>query len=134
MKNFTYLNPTKIIFGKSMEEKVGIETRKYSDKILLHYGGSSIKEYGLYDKVIKSLKDESIKIFELSGVKPNPRLSLVYEGIKMCRNNNINFILAVGGGSAIDSAKAIASGVKYPGDVWELYESSEKHFAEILPI
>ena len=134
MKNFTYHNPTKIIFGKDAEKKVGTETRKYSNKILLHYGGSSIKKYGLYDKVIKYLKEENIEIFELGGVQPNPRLGLVYEGIKVCRENNIDFILAVGGGSAIDSAKAIASGVKYPGDVWELFASSEKNFAEILPL
>lgn len=134
MKDFTYYNPTKIIFGKDTEKKVGSETRKFSNKVLLHYGGSSIKKYGLYDKVIKSLKEADIEIFELPGVKPNPRLGLVYEGIKMCRENNIEFILAVGGGSVIDSAKAIAAGVKYPGDVWELFVSSEKEFAEILPI
>jgi alcohol dehydrogenase YqhD (iron-dependent ADH family) len=134
MKNFTFFNPTKIIFGESTEQQVGIETKKYADKVLLHYGGSSIKKYGLYDKVLKSLKDEGIQVFELGGVKPNPRLSLVYEGIRICRENDINFILAVGGGSTIDSAKAIACGVKYPGDVWELYESKEKKFGEILPI
>ncbi|MHB1336708.1 MAG: iron-containing alcohol dehydrogenase [Candidatus Humimicrobiaceae bacterium] len=134
MKNFTFFNPTKIIFGKSTEQQVGIETRKYADKVLLHYGGSSIKKYGLYDKVLKSLKDEGIEVFELGGVKPNPRLSLVYEGIKICRENDINFILAVGGGSSIDSAKAISCGVKYPGDVWELYQLREKKFGEILPI
>jgi hypothetical protein len=134
VKNFTFFNATKIIFGRSAEEKVGIETKKYADKVLLHYGGSSIKKSGLYDKVVKSLKDEKIQVFELAGVKPNPRLSLVYEGIKICRENDIKFILAVGGGSTIDSAKAIAAGVKYPGDVWELYEQKESKFGEILPI
>jgi alcohol dehydrogenase YqhD (iron-dependent ADH family) len=134
MKDFTYYNPTKIIFGKDTEKEVGSETIKFSNKVLLHYGGSSIKKYGLYDKVIKSLKEAGVEIFELPGVKPNPRLDLVYEGIKMCRENNIEFILAVGGGSAIDSAKAIAAGVNYAGDVWELFVSSEKEFAEILPI
>ena len=134
MKNFTFYNPTKIIFGKSAEQQVGRETKKYADKVLLHYGGSSIKKFGLYDKVLKSLKDEGIQVFELGGVKPNPRLSLVYEGIKICRENNISFILAVGGGSSIDSAKAIAAGVKYPGDVWELYIQKEKKFSEILPV
>jgi hypothetical protein len=114
MKNFTFYNATKIIFGRSAEEKVGIETKRYADKVLLHYGGSSIKKSGLYDKVVKSLKDEKIQVFELAGVKPNPRLSLVYDGIKICRENDIKFILAVGGGSTIDSAKAIAAGVKYP--------------------
>ena len=134
MKNFTFFNSTKIIFGKSTEEQVGTEAKKYTDKVLLHYGGSSIKKYGLYDKVLKSLKDEGIQVYELGGVKPNPRLSLVYEGIKICKENDINFILAVGGGSTIDSAKAIASGVKYPGDVWELFEKKGKTFGEIVPL
>lgn len=134
MKNFTFFNSTKIIFGKSTEQQVGKETKKYADKVLLHYGGSSIKKFGLYDKVLKSLKDEGIQVYELGGVKPNPRLSLVYEGIRICKENNINFILAVGGGSSIDSAKAIAAGVKYPGDVWELFEKKGKTFGEIVPL
>ena len=134
MKNFTYFNPIKIIFGREKEKKVGAEVKKYGNRVLLHYGGASIKKYGLYEKVIKSLKDESIEVFELGGVQPNPRLGLVYEGIKICKKNNIDFILAVGGGSVIDSAKAIASGVNYPGDVWELYSSSDKKFAEIIPL
>ncbi|MCE5329327.1 iron-containing alcohol dehydrogenase [bacterium] len=133
MDNFTFQSPTRIIFGKKTELEVGKETKKFSNKILLHYGGSSIKKYGLYDKVIKSLKDENIEIFELGGVKPNPRLDLVYEGIKICRDNNINFILAVGGGSAIDSAKAIACGVNYQGDVWDFY-TTDKKAGNVLPI
>ncbi len=134
MQNFVYYSPTKIIFGKDSESCIGTETKKYSNRILLHYGSSSIKKSGLYDRVINSLKKEAIEIFELPGVKPNPRLSLVYEGIELCKKNNINFILAVGGGSVIDSAKAIASGVKYTGDVWELFASSENKFEKILPI
>ena len=121
MDNFIFQNPTKIIFGKDAENEVGKETSKYSKKILLHYGGGSIKKTGLYDKVISSLKEEQIEYIELSGVKPNPRLSLVQEGIKICRENDINFILAIGGGSVIDSAKAIAFGVPYNGDVWDLF-------------
>lgn len=121
MRNFNYKNETEIIFGKNTEEKIGKEIKKYTNKILLHYGGGSIKSSGLYDKVISSLKNENIEIVELPGVKPNPRLSLVKKGIEICRKNNIDFILAVGGGSVIDSAKAIAAGVNYDGDVWDLF-------------
>ncbi|MEI7616610.1 MAG: iron-containing alcohol dehydrogenase [Actinomycetota bacterium] len=133
MNNFIFQSPTRVIFGKDTELEVGKETKKFADKILLHYGGGSIKKFGLYDNVIKSLKDENIEIFELGGVKPNPRLDLVYEGIKICRENNINFILAVGGGSAIDSAKAIACGVNYEGDVWDFYLTGKKA-ENVLPI
>lgn len=122
MNNFTFENKTKIIFGKQSEENVGIETKKYADKVLLHYGGGSIKKSGLYDRTIKSLKEQNIEIFELGGVAPNPRLTLVHEGIKICRENDIGFILAVGGGSVIDSAKAIGVGFYYEGDVWDFYE------------
>jgi len=97
MNNFTFQNKTKLIFGKDTEESVGVETKKYSDKVLLHYGGGSIKKSGLYDRVIKSLKEQNIEVFELGGVAPNPRLKLVQEGIKICRDNKIKFILAVGG-------------------------------------
>ena len=105
---------------------VGQETKKYTNKVLLHYGGGSIKKYGLYDRVIKSLKEAGIEVFELSGVLPNPRLSLVNEGIRICRDNDINFILAVGGGSAIDSSKAIAVGVPYEGNVWDFYDGTRE--------
>ncbi|NLK87191.1 MAG: iron-containing alcohol dehydrogenase [Clostridiaceae bacterium] len=121
MNNFTFQNTTKIIFGKGTENTVGEETAKYSKKVLLHYGGGSIKKTGLYDRVTKSLKDAGVEYVELGGVKPNPRLSLIYEGIELCRNNGIDFILAVGGGSVIDSAKGIAAGMCYEGDVWDLY-------------
>lgn len=134
MENFVFHNPTKIIFGKGEEERVGNEVKKYADKILFHYGSSSIKKYGLYDKVIKSLRDENIEIVELPGVQPNPRLSLIHEGIKICKEKNINFILAVGGGSVIDSAKAIAAGAKYEGDVWDFYKTHGKTAKDILPI
>ncbi|MBP8081923.1 MAG: iron-containing alcohol dehydrogenase [Spirochaetes bacterium] len=122
MNNFSFQNATKIIFGKGTEESAGEETKLYADKILLHYGGGSIKQSGLYDKVTASLKKNGVSFIELSGVKPNPRLSLVKEGIKICRDNGISFILAVGGGSVIDSAKAIAVGVPYSGDVWDFYD------------
>ena len=121
MNNFIFQNTTRIIFGKGTENSVGKETAKYSKKVLLHYGSGSIKKTGLYDKVVKSLRDAGIEYVELGGVKPNPRLSLIYEGIELCRKNGIDFILAVGGGSVIDSAKGIAVGVRYDGDVWDLY-------------
>lgn len=126
MDNFIFNNTTKIIFGKDTELLIGQETKKYSNKVLLHYGGGSIKKSGLYDRVMKSLKDAGIEVFELSGVLPNPRLSLVNEGIRICRNNDINFILAVGGGSTIDSAKAIAVGVPYEGNVWDFYDGTSE--------
>ncbi len=119
MLNFDFQNKTEIIFGKNTEERVGKEIKKYGKKVLLHYGGGSIKRTGLYDRVIKSLKNENIEIIELDGVMPNPRVSLVREGIKICRENSIDIILAVGGGSVIDSAKAICAGVPYSGDVWD---------------
>lgn len=133
MENFVFQNPTKIIFGKGTERNVGEEISIYSKKILLHYGGASIKKTGLYDKVINSLNEAGVEYIELSGVKPNPRLSLVREGIKLCRDNGINFILAVGGGSVIDSAKAIAFGVPYNGDVWDLFLGKDV-VKEALPL
>jgi alcohol dehydrogenase len=126
LNNFTYQNKTKIIFGKDTENKVGIETKQFGSRILLHYGGGSIKKSGLYDKVVNSLKEEGLTFVELGGVQPNPRLSLVREGIKICRENNIDFILAVGGGSVIDSAKAIGVGTPYEGDVWDFYTGKDK--------
>ncbi len=122
MLNFEFISPTKIIFGKGTHRDVGIHTAGYSKKILFHYGKESIKKTGLYDEVIKSLKENGVEYVELSGVEPNPRLSLVKEGIDICRKNNIDFILAVGGGSVIDSAKAIGYGAAEEGDVWELYD------------
>jgi alcohol dehydrogenase YqhD (iron-dependent ADH family) len=133
MENFVFHNPTKIIFGKGIENSVGVEVKNYTDSVLLCYGGGSIKQTGLYDRVIASLKENSIDYVELSGVKPNPRLSLVQEGIRLCREKGINFILAVGGGSAIDTAKAIAVGVPYEGNVWDFYEGKAQVKAA-LPI
>ncbi len=121
MENFEFYSPTRIIFGRGTEEKVGELTKEYGTKVLLHYGGGSIKKYGLYDKVVKSLQDAGVDFIELGGVQPNPRLGLVKEGIKICRENDIDFILAVGGGSVIDSAKAISLGVPYEGDVWDFF-------------
>lgn len=122
MLNFSYHSPTKILFGKDTELEVGKEVINYGKKILLHYGGGSIKKIGLYDRVIDSLKKEGIEYIELGGVQPNPRLSLVRKGIEICKEEGIDLVLAVGGGSVVDSAKAIGIGAKYDGDVWELFE------------
>ncbi len=119
--NFEFQCKTELIFGKKAELKVGDEVKKYSKNILLVYGGGSIKKTGLYEKIINSLHKQNIKITELSGIKSNPELGLVRTGIGLCRKNSIDFILAVGGGSAIDTAKAIAMGFYYDGDVWDIY-------------
>jgi alcohol dehydrogenase len=133
MENFTFQNATKIIFGQGTEHEVGTVTKEYSSKVLLHYGGGSIKKTGLYDSVARALKKAGVEYLELGGAQPNPRLGLVQEGIKLCRENGIDFILAVGGGSAIDSAKAIAVGVPYQGDVWDFY-SGKAEVKEALPV
>ena len=123
MENFVYDRCTKIIFGKDTENLVGKEVKKFSNKIMLHYGGGSIKKSGLYDRVMKSLKDEGIEVVEYGGVKPNPTLAFAREGIKIAKEKGVGLILAVGGGSTIDSAKSIAVGVPYDGDVWDFAEN-----------
>lgn len=133
MNSFFYYNPTKLEFGKDSVEKLGDLIDDKHKKVLLHYGGGSIKRSGLYDNVIKILEDKGIEIFELGGVEPNPKLTLVREGIEMCKKNDISFILAVGGGSVIDSSKVIATGVKYDGDVWECF-TGKGNFNEALAL
>jgi alcohol dehydrogenase YqhD (iron-dependent ADH family) len=122
MLNFEFLSPTKIVFGKGVENRVGELLKQYgAKKVLFHYGGGSIKRIGLYDRVVKSLNDAGVEFVELGGVQPNPRLSLAIEGIELCRRENVDFLLAVGGGSVIDSAKGIGLGVKYEGDLWDFF-------------
>ena len=134
MDNFTFCNPTKIVFGKDTEYEVGKLIKEYGGtNVLIHYGSSSAVKSGLIDRVKDSLDLSFIKHIELGGVKPNPRASLVYEGIKLCKENNIDFILAVGGGSTIDSAKAIGMGVKHDGDFWDIY-SYKYAPKETLPV
>ncbi len=133
MENFVFHNPTRIIFGKGTESEVGQETARFSRRVLLHYGSGSIHTSGLHDRVLKSLRDAGVDVAELGGVKPNPRLSLVREGIRLCREKRLDFILAVGGGSVIDSAKAIAIGTPADGDVWDFYLKKRK-VTEMLPV
>ncbi len=121
MNNFEFRNPTKIIFGRGTENQVGAEVSVYSKKVLLHYGGNSARTSGLIDRVTASLKAAGVEWVELGGVKPNPRLTLVHEGVKLCKQHNLGLVLAVGGGSVIDSAKAIAMGAVIDGDVWDFY-------------
>ncbi|MCM3237742.1 iron-containing alcohol dehydrogenase [Heyndrickxia oleronia] len=132
MDNFTYWNPTKLIFGKDQLEQLKTEVPQYGKNILLVYGGGSIKRSGLYEQVINILKSLNANIHELSGVEPNPRISTVRKGIDICKKEQIDFILAVGGGSVIDCTKAIAAGAKYDGDAWDLV--TKKAFAtDALP-
>ena len=121
MNNFEFLNPTRIVFGKGTENQTGKEVAKLGSSCLLHYGGGSIKKSGLYDRIVASLKSENVRFVELGGVQPNPRLSLARKGIELCREHKLETVLAVGGGSVIDSAKAIAFGVPYDGDVWDFF-------------
>lgn len=126
MLNFNYSIPTKIYFGKDQINVLSEKILEFGNKVLVVYGGGSIKKIGLYDKVIGLLHNANIEYFELSGVEPNPRITTVREGIKICRENNIDFILAVGGGSTIDCSKVIAAGYYYESDPWDIVLDSRK--------
>lgn len=122
MLDFQFYSPTKFYFGKNAESNVATGLKEFgAKKVLIHYGGQSAKKSGLLDRVKNHLHEASIEFVELGGVVPNPRIELVYEGIELCRKEEVDFILAVGGGSVADSAKAIAVGVPYEGDVWDFY-------------
>jgi len=120
MQNFTYYNPTKLIFGKETVTKLKDEVPKYGKRVLVVYGGGSIKRNGLYDEVMEILQDINVEVYELSGVEPNPRVTTVRRGIDICKKENIDFILAVGGGSTIDCTKAIVVGAKTEHDIWDI--------------
>lgn len=133
MDNFSFYAPTYFAFGKDTENRAGELVRRFGgSRVLLHYGGGSVIRSGLLDRIKASLEQEGISYVELGGVKPNPRSGLVYEGIELCRKENVDFVLAVGGGSTIDSSKAIAAGVVYDGDFWDFYEG--KPVEKALPI
>lgn len=133
MIDFTFQNPTKVIFGRSALSHLGEEVRRYGAKVLLVYGGGSIKRIGLYDQIMEILNASGAQVWEVSGVQPNPRLSLVNKGIGLCREHGVELVLAVGGGSAIDTAKAIANGACYDGDVWDLF-TGEAQNTGVLPL
>lgn len=127
MFDFNYYTPTEVVFGKNVEEQTGKMVKKYGgNKVLLHYGSGSVIRSGLLDRIKKSLEEQEIAYVELGGVVPNPRLTKVYEGIELCRKENVDFLLAVGGGSVLDSAKAIGYGLVNDGDVWDFYEHTRK--------
>lgn len=121
MHNFIFHNPSRVLFGKDQINQLGHEVKKHAERILLVYGGGSIKTNGIYDAVVNELNSKEIVFFELAGVKPNPRLDSVKEGVQICRENNLDLVLAVGGGSTIDCAKAIAAGFYYEGDPWDFF-------------
>ena len=134
MENFNYYTPTKVVFGRGTEEQVGeLVKQQECKKVLVHYGSGSVKRSGLLDRIYRSLDAAGIDYISLGGVVPNPRLSLVYEGIRLCKEECVDFILAVGGGSVIDSAKAIGYGAVNEGDVWDFYEKKRQAKA-CLPI
>ena len=133
MNNFTFYAPTYFAFGRDTELDTGKYVKRFGgSKVLVHFGGGSVVRSGLLDRVKQSLEREGLSYVELGGVKPNPRSGLVYEGIDLCRKEGVDFILAVGGGSTIDSAKAIAAGAIYDGDFWDFYQG--KLVNEALPL
>ncbi|ANU19026.1 NADH-dependent alcohol dehydrogenase [Planococcus plakortidis] len=132
MNAFSFYNPVKLIFGKGQLEALKNEVPNYGKKVLVVYGGGSIKKNGLYDEVMATLNEMGVEIHELSGVEPNPRLSTAKRGIEICKQENIDMLLAVGGGSVIDCTKLIAAGAKYDGDAWD-FVTRKATPAEVLP-
>ena len=133
MKNFHYSIPTKVYFGKGEIKNLSSAIKEYGSKVLLVYGSGSIKKMGLYDEIVTILKDSDIQFVELGGVHPNPRIESVREGVKLCKENEVNLVLAVGGGSTIDCAKVIAAGSLYSNDPWDLVLDGSK-IERCLPI
>ena len=133
MENFTFYSPTCFVFGKESEKQAGACVKRFGgSKVLIHYGGGSAVRSGLLDRVKKSLEDSGLPYVELGGVQPNPKRGLVYKGIELVKQEKVDFILAVGGGSVIDSSKAIAAGALYDGDFWDFY--SGKRIEAALPV
>ncbi len=134
MKDFNFYAPTRVVFGRNAEKQIGqLVKANGGHKVLIHYGGGSAERSGLLGVVRQQLQDAGINFVELGGVVPNPLLSLVYQGIELCRREQVDFLLAVGGGSVIDSAKAIGYGVPYDGDVWDFWAGKAVP-AQCLPI
>ena len=133
MNNFTFYSPTYFVFGKDEENNAGKYVKRFGgSKVLIHFGGGSAERSGLLNRIRASLTGEGIAFVELGGVRPNPRSRLVYQGIELCRREKVDFVLAVGGGSSIDSAKAIALGALYDGDFWDFYQG--KPVTQALPV
>ncbi len=134
MENFEFVSPTHFVFGRGAEEQVGAKlAERGAAKVLLHFGGQSAVKSGLVDRVKASLDAQGVQHVELGGVRPNPEITLVREGVALCKQHGIDWVLAVGGGSVIDSAKAIAVGAHYDGDVWDFFET-KRQTDDVLPI
>lgn len=133
MNNFTYSVPTEIYFGRGQVKNLGEIAARYGASALLVYGGGSIRKNGIYDAVTAQLKSRSIRFVELPGVEPNPKIASVRKGVQLCRENNLELVLAVGGGSSIDCAKIVAAGTCYGGDAWDLVTDSRR-IRKALPI
>ena len=134
MNSFVYNIPTKVYFGENQLGHLGEELRKFGRRVLLTYGGGSIKRNGLYDRVIEELRKADLEVFELSGIEPNPRIESVREGVKICKEQGIDVLLAVGGGSTIDATKFMAAGACVEHDAWEFFGANAKPINEALPI
>ena len=133
MNNFYYSIPTKILFGKGQIENLGQTVKQYGKRVLLIYGGGSIKKIGLYNKVMQQLADNGVEVVELSGVEPNPRITTVNKGAQVCKEEGVDVVLAVGGGSTLDCAKVVAAAANYEGDAWDLVKDASK-VKKVLPI
>ena len=134
MEDFEYVSPTRFVFGRGVEEQVGVRlAERGAHTVLVHFGGRSALESGLIDRVRASLDEAGVAHVELGGVRPNPEVTLVREGIALCREHGVDWVCAVGGGSVIDSAKAIATGTCYEGDVWDFFET-KRQTADVLPL
>ncbi len=134
MNNFVYNIPTKVYFGENQFSHLGEELKKFGTRVLLTYGGGSIKKIGLYDRVMEEMKNAGLEVFELSGIEPNPRIDSVRKGAQMCKEHNIDVLLAVGGGSTIDATKFMAAGACVDHDPWDFFNEKRAPINEALPI
>lgn len=134
MNPFIYNIPTKVYFGENQLGNLGAELRKYGKRVLVTYGGGSIKRIGLYDKVMEELRKADMEVFELSGIEPNPRIESVREGARICKEHNVDVLLAVGGGSTLDATKFMAAGACVEHDAWEFFGANAKPIERALPL
>ena len=134
MNSFIYDIPVKVYFGRDQLSHLGTELRKFGRRVLLTYGGGSIKRNGLYDRVVSELRNADMEVYELSGIEPNPRIESVRQGVAMCKEHNIDVLLAVGGGSTIDATKFMAAGACVEHDAWEFFGAGAKPIERALPI